>query len=55
MPRSCLACTNSPRKDIDKALIAGELVRNIAEVFRYPPALLRHKQHVAQSIVKAAI
>lgn len=55
MPRTCLACSSSDRTSIDKALVSGEPLRNIAErVSISPAALLRHKQHVAQAIVKAA-
>jgi hypothetical protein len=31
MPRTCLACAHSERAAIDKALVAGEALRNIAE------------------------
>ena len=55
MPRTCLACSSSNRAEIDKALVAGQPLRNIAErVSISPPSLLRHKQHVSQAIVKAA-
>lgn len=55
MPRNCLACTSPQREEIDKALIAGVPLRNIAErVPISPPSLLRHKQHVSKAIVKAA-
>jgi hypothetical protein len=54
MPRTCLACSSSSRTEIDKALVAGEALRNIAErVSISPPSLLRHKSHVATSIGKA--
>ena len=54
MPRTCLACSSSAREDIDKALVAGEPLRNIAKRVSISPAgLLRHKSHVAGSIVKA--
>ena len=55
MPRTCLACTSPEREEIDKALVAGEPLRNISKrVSISPAALLRHKNHVAQAIVKAA-
>jgi len=55
MPRTCLACSNPERDAIDKALVAGEPLRNIAKRVSISPAgLLRHKSHVAQSIVKAS-
>jgi hypothetical protein len=55
MPRTCLACSSSEREAIDKALVAGEPLRNIAKRVSLSPAgLLRHKSHISQNIVKAA-
>ena len=55
MPRTCLACANPNRTAIDKALVGGEPLRNIAQrVSISPAALLRHKAHAAQAIVKAS-
>lgn len=55
MPRRCVACSSSDRAAIDEALVAGEPLRNIAKrVSISPTALLRHKNHVSQSVVKAA-
>jgi hypothetical protein len=43
------------RAEIDKALVAGVPLRNIAErVPISPPSLLQHKQYVSQALVKAA-
>ena len=54
MPRTCLACSSSEREAIDKALVAGEPLRNIAKRVSISPAgLLRHKSHVAGAIAKA--
>src|SRR5712692_9128441 len=54
MPRTCLACSSPERQAIDKALVAGESFRNIAErVSISPAALFRHKNHVANAIGKA--
>jgi hypothetical protein len=54
MPRKCLACSSSEREAIDKALVAGEPLRNIAKRVSISPAgLLRHKSHVAGTIAKA--
>jgi len=54
MPRTCLACSSSEREAIDKALVSGEPLRNIAKRVSISPAgLLRHKSHVATTIVKA--
>ena len=51
MPRTCLACSSPEREAIDKALVAGEPFRNIAErVSISPAALFRHKNHVASVI-----
>ena len=54
MPRTCLACSSPERIAIDKALVAGESLRNIAKRVSISPAgLLRHKTHLSQAIVKA--
>jgi hypothetical protein len=54
MPRTCLACASADRASIEKALVTGEPLRNIAKRVSISPAgLLRHKSHVAQAIVKA--
>jgi hypothetical protein len=56
MPRKCLACSSSEGQSIDKALVAGEPLRNIAKRVSISPAgLLRHKNHVSQFLVKAAV
>jgi hypothetical protein len=55
MPRTCLACSSAEREAIDKALVTGEPLRNIAKRVSVSQAvLLRHKNHVAQTIVKAS-
>jgi hypothetical protein len=55
MPRTCLACSSPERASIEKALVAGEPLRNISKRVSISPAgLLRHKSHVAQAIVKAS-
>lgn len=55
MPRTCLACSSPNRVAIDTALASGEALRNIAKrVSISPTALLRHKAHVGQAIVKAS-
>jgi hypothetical protein len=54
MPRTCLACSSPERLSIEKALIAGESLRNIAKHVSISPAgLLRHKNHVANAIGRA--
>ncbi len=55
MPPTCLACSSPERDGIDKALIAGEPLRNIAKHVSISPAgLLRHKSHISQAIVRAS-
>jgi hypothetical protein len=55
MPRTCLACSSSDRAEIDKALVAGEPLRNIAERVSISRRLATsHKPPVSQAIVKAA-
>ena len=54
MPRTCLACASPNRQAIDKALVSGEPLRNIAKRVSISAAgLLRHKHHVATAIEKA--
>jgi hypothetical protein len=55
MPRTCITCSHSEREAIDQALVSGEPLRNIAKRVSLSPAgLLRHRNHLSQSIVKAA-
>jgi len=55
MPRTCLACASAEREGIDRALIAGEPLRNIAKRVSISPAgLLRRKSHVARAILTAS-
>jgi hypothetical protein len=55
MPQTCTVCRLPNRHEAEKALLAGEPLRNIAE--RYgtsPPALLRHKgAHLPAKLVRA--
>jgi hypothetical protein len=54
VPQTCRACSSSEREAIDKALVAGEPLRNIAKRVSISPAgLLRHKAHVAGTIARA--
>src|SRR6516225_9957499 len=54
MPRTCLACAHAERASIDNALAAGQSFRDIAGRFSLSRSgLHRHKDHVAQAIVKA--
>ena len=56
MPRTCTICGHKKRAAIEKAVLAGESLRNIAQ--RYgtsPTALFRHKNdHLTNAVVKAA-
>ena len=54
MPRTCLACASPERKEIDKAIVAGEPLRDIARrVSISKDGLARHKDHVGTAVVKA--
>jgi hypothetical protein len=55
VPRSCTVCTHEARKEIDRALVAGEPFRNIAERFGTSAAALhRHKaDHLPVKLTKA--
>jgi hypothetical protein len=55
VPRTCTVCTHPKRQEIDRALIAGEAFRNIAERFgTSATALTRHKkEHVPGHVAKA--
>lgn len=55
MPRTCLTCAGPDREAIDKSLVAGEPLRNIAKRVSISPAgLLRHKIHLSRAVVKAS-
>ncbi len=55
MPRKCTICTHAKRAEINRALVAGEKYRNIAEQFRVTLApLVRHRDdHIPAALVKA--
>jgi hypothetical protein len=55
MPRACSICTHPKRAEIDKALVAGTPLRNVAERFETSAtALHRHKAtHLVDVIVRA--
>lgn len=56
MPRICKVCSHSGRESIDKALVSGQSIPQIAALYRVSPdSLQRHKQgHVTRAIVRAA-
>ncbi|WP_322508018.1 hypothetical protein [Anaerolinea sp.] len=55
MPRTCTICNHAERQAIDKALLDGEPLRNIAQRFgTSTTALVRHKAaHLPQTLSKA--
>ena len=55
MPRVCTICTHPEREAIDRALVAGESYRNIAEHFSVSlGAIARHKaDHIPESLALA--
>ena len=54
MPRTCTVCSHPERKAIDKAIVAGDPYRGIAQRFAASPdAVLRHKAHVLATLAKA--
>jgi len=56
MPRTCTVCGHAEREAIDRALLAGEAFRNIAERFgTSPTAVFRHKaDHVPAALAQAS-
>jgi hypothetical protein len=55
MPRTCTVCSSPKREEIERALLAGEPLRDIAG--RVPvakSALHRHKGHVSATLERAA-
>src|SRR5207248_6754281 len=55
MPRPCTICNHPSRAAIERALVAGETVRNVAERFDTThTALLRHRaNHLADRLARA--
>ncbi len=54
MPRTCRACASPERVAIDKAIVAGEPLRDISRrVSISKDGLARHRSHVSTAIVKA--
>lgn len=55
MPRKCTVCAHPKRGELDAAIAAGEVIRDIARRYETSKdAVLRHKEHVKAAIVKAA-
>ncbi len=54
MPRICKACNHPEREIIDKYLIEGKPIRNIAEHFSLSSSsVFRHKSHLYETLIKA--
>ena len=54
MPKTCTICCHERRDEIDRALMAGEPLRDITgRVQIAKSALHRHKQHLSATLVKA--
>ena len=54
MPRVCKACNHPEREIIDKYLIEGKSIRNIAERYSLSStSVYRHKSHLNGTLVKA--
>ena len=56
MPRTCTVCTHDQRQEIDKALLAGESLRDIARQFRVSKdSIARHKrEHLSERMAVVA-
>jgi hypothetical protein len=51
VPRTCTICASCERANIDRALLAGEPLRNIAErVSLSVTSLFRHKSHLSETL-----
>lgn len=56
MPRTCSVCSHAKRPEIDRILLAGDSLRNIAKQFAVTSAALnRHRtNHLAQRLAQVA-
>ena len=55
MPRTCTICQHPQRAAIDKALVAGQSYRSIAQHFAASPdAVLRHKESHLRDLLAEA-
>lgn len=51
MPRTCTACTNPHREEIDRRLLEGAPLRNIAKLHSLSPAgVFRHNKHMSKML-----
>ena len=54
MPRTCTTCTHPHRDEIDRRLLDGAPLRNIAKQFSLSPAnLFRHNKHISKTLSNA--
>jgi len=54
MPRVCIACNHPEKEKIDKLLVEGKPIRNIAERFSLSStSVYRHKSHLNGTLIKA--
>lgn len=54
MPRTCTACSHPHRDDIDRLLLEGTPLRNIAKQFSLSAAgLFRHNQHISATLASS--
>src|SRR6516225_12249357 len=54
MSQTCTVCRHAKRWDIEKAIIDGKSLRDIARHFRLSKdAVARHKAHLSNTLVKA--
>jgi hypothetical protein len=54
MPRTCTACIHPQRDEIDRQLLDGAALRNIAKRFSLSSAsLFRHNKHIAKTLSNA--
>lgn len=54
MPRTCTTCTHPHRDEIDRRLLDGAPLRNIAKQFALSSAsLFRHNKHISKTLSNA--
>ena len=54
MPRTCTACSHPRRDDIDRGLLEGAPLRNIAKRFSLSAAgLVRHNKHLSATLANS--
>ena len=54
MPRKCCICIHDERQEIERAVLAGDSYRTIAQRFAVSrDAVARHRRHIPTSLAKA--